>query len=169
MKKQYVTALALLLVLVVPPLLKAQDFYGINCGTESLFFTNSQGDVFIPDIPYPNGYGYGLININSRPFGIDRTTNGEEGMDSLYFYRREGDFSYVFQVTDGWYAIKLHFEEKTYHGEYFRNFSVSIEDNTVIENLDIFEVTGMDYCLPMRFLVECNENLINVEFTSDTS
>ncbi len=169
MKKQYVTALALLLVLVVPSLLKAQDFYGINCGTESLFFTNSQGDVFIPDIPYPNGYGYGLININSRPFGIDRTTNGEEGMDSLYFYRREGDFSYVFQVTDGWYAIKLHFEEKTYHGEYFRNFSVSIEDNTVIENLDIFEVTGMYYCLPMRFLVECNDNLINVDFTSDTS
>ncbi len=171
MKFKTLILLFILLILTARSPLLAQEFYGMNCGNYMLSYTNPQGEVFFPDQTYPNSLGFGYYDPwnQSEDLFSNRITPGDEGLDSLYYYRREGKFSYLFEVTNSDYAVNIYLKEETYHGKNFRAFSVLIEGDTVVHNLDIFEVTGKGYCMPLRFLTECNDNLLNIDFISDTS
>ncbi len=66
------------------------------------------------------------------------------------------------------HMLSTYIEEKTYHWKYFRSFSVAIEGDTVVQNIDIYSLVGRKYAVPLRFLAECNDDFINVDFISDT-
>ncbi len=144
------------------PDVQAQDFIGINCGTDFLYFTSPQGDLFYPDQPYTGGFGY-IGDITSMQ-GIDRPITNDEGMDSLYFFWREGDFSYLFDVPDGDYAVNIYLSEKQFHWKDFRTFSIVIEGDTVVQDLDVFALANLRQACPMRFLTQCDDGQIQIDF-----
>lgn len=146
--------------------LTAQPFFrGVNCGSQ-LPFTTLQGNVYAADRQYSPSVGYGFSgdpDSMSTPTA-NRYNGGVEDVDSLYYTRREGIFSYLFDVPADTYAVTLYFSEKTYQWYGFRQFSVLIEGNTFISDLDIFEHTGPSYGWPIRLMVVCTDGQINIDF-----
>ena len=145
----------------------SQTFYGINSGN-SFSYTSPCGDTYIGDRLYSLGNGYGYWGNMSASLGPVRGTYGAEDMDTLYYYRREGDFSYLFDVDNGYYGVSIHLIERSVHWKDFRVFTVDIEGETVLSHFDIYEIIGSDYAIPARFLVECTDGQINVELSTDT-
>lgn len=139
-------------------------FRGMNCGANGPF-TSPQGDIFVADREYNASNGYGYFGDPDSMFTplANRYNGGDEDLDSLYFSRREGVFSYLFDVPADTYAVTLYFSEKTYHWYGFRQFSVNIEGNTRVQDLDIYERTGASYGWPVRLLVECDDGQINID------
>ncbi len=155
--------LILLSILTITTMVSAQDFWGINCGGPYwMYFTNSQGDEFIPDQPYSNGIGY--VGSNMSIGGPRRPVSDNEGLDSLYFFWREGDFSYIFDVPTGLYAVNIYLREMIFHWNDFRVFSICIEGDTVETNIDIFATANYGSALPVRYLVQCEDQQINIDF-----
>jgi len=149
--------------------LPAQPFFrGINCGHPT-DYTNLQGDLFVADREFTISNGYGYIGTNSQVYGPDRVIFGDEDMDSLYFFMRQGNFSYRFDVPPDSYAVVLYFQEKYYHGKDFREFSILINGEVVQDDIDIYEAVGMQYALPLRFLVINQQQNITVSFQNELS
>ena len=140
-------------------------FQGVNCGSNS-DYTSPTGDLYVADRQYTYQNGFGYLEVSSETFGPNRDTYATEDMDTLYFFRREGDFSYQFDVPAGHYAVNLYFSEKLHHGTGFRSFSIFIEGAGVAQDIDIFELVGSNYAVPLRYLTECLDGQINVELTA---
>ena len=159
-----------LLVFCLPSFnLTAQpDFRGINCGHPT-DYTNLLGNRFVADRAYSATNGYGYVDIDSEIFGPDRVIFGDEDMDSLYFFQRQGDFTYRFDVPPGFYSVTLYFQEKYYHGIDFREFSILINGEIVQEDIDIYEAVGMQYAMPLRFLVDNHQQSISISFENELS
>ena len=168
MKNKIIPCAIVILASAVFSLLPAQLFYGVNCGS-SQDYTSPQGNLFVADQQYSIENVFGYFGFEMMTQGPDRTINSSEDMDTLYFFRREGEFAYLFDVDPGYYAVNLYMVEKRYHWKDFRVFTIRIEGNTLAENLDIFELVGSHYAVPLRFLVECNDGQINVDFLPDSS
>jgi spore coat protein CotH len=161
------SAIICFLLIFTAASVSAQEFYGINCGPDSLgnflYFTSPQGDIFQPDQPYSGGMGY--VSFGSGGFGPHRSVMNNEGQDSLYFFWRSGHFDYLFDVSQsGYYAVTVYLCEVDYHWKDFRTFSIVIEGDTVLSDLDVFEIANREQALPLRFLVECTDNQIQIEF-----
>ena len=153
---------ALLLISICQNSIAQQIFRGITCGSP-IPFTSSHGDTFMADIEYDPIYGYGYQGDNMTVPIPNRFIGGYENLDSLYYTRREGNFSYLFDIPDGTYGVTLYLLEKTYHSYDFRRFSVCIDGDTLVRDLDIFERTGRSYGWPIRQLVECTDGQLNVD------
>ena len=142
----------------------SQDiFRGINCGT-LLNFTSALRDTFSGDQEYTVISGMGYQGTNMETPAQDRFIGGAAGYDSLFHYRREGDFSYLFDVPNGTYAVTLFLSEKTYHWYDFRVMDVIVEGDTTAAGLDIFWETGRSYAWPVRVLTDCADGQINIDF-----
>lgn len=77
---------------------------------------------------------------NSTTDAIGGTT-----FDALYQSERYGAFSYEVPVTAaGRYTVELHFAEIYLNANGERSFSVQIENNTVLTNLDLYSQAGHD-------------------------
>ncbi|NQS98940.1 MAG: CotH kinase family protein [candidate division Zixibacteria bacterium] len=137
-------------------------FIGVNCGHPS-DYTSPQGDFFHADRNYSAASGFGYTSLDAVVIGPDRPIDGDQGMDSLYFYRREGEFTYHFDVPNGNYALNLFLCEKTFHWSGIRSIYACVEGDTVVDDLDIFEVADHEYALMLHFLVYCDDGQINVE------
>lgn len=140
------------------------DFYGINCGGPS--YTSPQGELFIPDTLYQAGLGIGYLGGDIPPQNAYKACGGSEGMTELFWNCREGEFSYLFDLPEAYYSVTLYISELVFHGKDFRSFSAVIEADTVIRDLDVFERVGRQYVLPQRFLAECSDGLLNIDFFS---
>ena len=138
-------------------------FIGINCGSDEQYLSPT-GDLFQTDEHYSSVIGFGHIGGFASSSTTFLLVGGTEGLTPLYQECREGTFDYLFDVDPGLYILTLYFNEITYHGKYFRSFSMFVEDTLLIEDFDIFEYVGREYALIKIFLIECNDGQINVEF-----
>ncbi len=166
MKNHIFVCAVLLLVIIAASGLKAQpQFVGVNCGFNGNYvYVAPNGDRYLPDTLYSPVNGYGYLGDNTASFGPRRVNFGTEGLDTLYFVWREGEFSYLFDVPPGYYAVHLHFCEGSFHWREFRVFSVLIENNYVIQNLDLFDRVNLNYAVTYRLLAECNDGQLNIDF-----
>ena len=141
-------------------------FYGINCWNQAPSFTTPQGNLFIPDQPYSAANGFGYQGGNSCNTNIHDLVGGTEGITPLYTGRRAwaNQFSYLFDLRAGFYAVTFYLCELVQHGEGFRVFSISIEGDTLVQDLDIFQIVGKEYALPQRFLVHCLDGQLDINF-----
>lgn len=160
-------SLIIILIAFLSSPLFSQTFRGLNSGSP-VSYTSPSGDTYIADRMYSMGNGYGYWGNLCASFGPERETYGSENMDTLYYYRRDGDFSYLFDVDNGYYGVSIHLIERAVHWKDFRVFTVDIEGETVLSHFDIYELIGSDYAIPSRFLVECTDGQINVDFSTDT-
>ncbi|WP_437738829.1 malectin domain-containing carbohydrate-binding protein [Sorangium sp. So ce1335] len=83
----------------------------------------------------------------------------------LYQTERYGSFSYEIPVTaSGNYTVQLHFAEIAHNSAGSRSFSVAVEGNTVISNLDIYAEVGHDVGHTETFAdIAVNDGSVTIE------
>lgn len=140
-------------------------FRGINVGCP-FSITDSLENVYVADREYTHTNGYGYTGTNMSVIFPDRLIGGAAGFDSLYFGRREGSFSYLFDLPGDTFLVTLHFAEKTYHWNGFRNIVINIEGETMVPELDLYQKTGRSYSWVVRLLTTCTDGQLNVDLTS---
>lgn len=84
---------------------------------------------------------------------------------ALYQTERYGTFSYEIPVTaNGRYTVQLHFAEIYQNAANARSFSVAIEGNTVIRDLDLFSEVGHDVGYTETFRdIQVNDRSVTIE------
>lgn len=86
---------------------------------------------------------------------------------SIYSTERFGsNFSYHFPVPNGTYSVQLLFEEIYFRAAGKRVFNVSLNDNLVLTNLDLFHTKGFASPYTPTFPVTVTNGQIHVHFTS---
>jgi hypothetical protein len=113
----------------------------VNCGGYEPY-TDKAGNLWLPDQYFEEGKAWGVIDGMT----IDRGDLGITGTDcpKIYETERYSLSAYKFIVPNGKYTVRLHFAE-TFDGiagEGQRVFSVSINDKTVLQDLDLYKETG---------------------------
>ncbi len=157
-------AIFFLLQLCVPyTTLSQPTFFGINCGGR-LPYANHLGYYFVADSAYSSSLGYGYVNGYEGAGPSGEPIGGGDGFFGVYKTFRYDLDSYLIDLPYGHYAVTLFLAELTHHWHDFRIFSVIIEDDTVVHNLDIFAEVGRAYGYPVRHLTECVDGQLNIDF-----
>jgi len=99
---------------------------------------------------------------------LDSPIEGTED-DPLYQTVRWGLSEYQFHLPNGSYQVKLQFSEVAYEENGRRVFDVKLQDQTVLENLDIFAKAGKNHALDFVFdKVQVDNGRLAVEFVAKT-
>ncbi|WP_221391313.1 malectin domain-containing carbohydrate-binding protein [Dyadobacter sp. NIV53] len=90
-------------------------------------------------------------------------------IDSLYqsYLSSAADLaetSYEIPLSNGNYAVRMHFIENYWTAEGLRIFSVTAENNKVLSNLDIFREVGYRTALVKDFNVTISDGVLNMKF-----
>jgi hypothetical protein len=131
----------------------------INAGGDSLTFN---GKHFNEDFYY------------SSPSQVSTYTKAIPEIYKSERYGNTNELNYDFPVSNGNYAVTLHFMESyfgsmTSGGVGSRVFDVSIEGAKVLDDFDIFNDVGADMPSIKQFNVAVNDGLLNIYFTSFTA
>ncbi|MEO9892735.1 malectin domain-containing carbohydrate-binding protein, partial [Aurantibacter sp.] len=130
----------------------------INAGGNEF---QKDGNIFSADTSYNTG------NTLNRP-----QTNLEAPYKS-FRYSRSQELSYEISLEDGEYTVLLHFAELWFGatgggngGEGLRVFDVTIEDNLVEDNLDVFAEVGAETLLTKTYTVNVTDGQLDIDFSS---
>jgi endoglucanase len=104
--------------------------------------TDNAGNVWLPDQYMEQDNDWGAVDGMT----IDRGDLGMTGTDApeIYETERYSMTAYKFKLPNGKYTVRLHFAE-TFEGIYGENervFSVSINNEQVLEDFDPYRVAG---------------------------
>ncbi|QBG46568.1 hypothetical protein EGM51_03835 [Verrucomicrobia bacterium S94] len=127
--------------------------YAINCAGPE--YTAADGTVYIADTYYSGG-----------STGTD-STSGFSGTEEDALYTNEryaADFSYNIPVADGDYTVTLHMAENWFEVTNGRVFSVDIEGENVISNLDLFAEAGRAVIHDQIFSTTVNDGSLDIDF-----
>ncbi|MGH9856522.1 MAG: malectin, partial [Acidobacteriota bacterium] len=133
--------------------------WGVIAGGES--YTDSGGTHWKADQPYSRG-SWGYVGGNTY-----RTTRpiANSNDDPVYQSERYGDFSYKFDVPNGFYNVALHFAEIHWKIPGKRIFDVLIEGSRVLDRYDICAAVGCSIALALTFLgVQVQDGQLNIDF-----
>jgi hypothetical protein len=109
---------------------------------------------------YTQDYGASTVNTwYSRTVSIAGTED-----DILYSSEHYGSFSYNLPVNNGAYLVTLKFAETYYTVAGGRVFDVSIEDDQVLDNLDLFATAGRNVAYDFTYLVSVADGMLNITF-----
>ena len=132
----------------------------IRVNTGGPQYTDSAGQVWAADFGYNTGY-------------VTTVTAAIAGTSDPQLYRADRwdsgaapEMAYTFNVPNGSYTVKLHFVEHWYGGQAVgrRIFDVSIENQLVLDNLDIFAQVGGYTLLVKTFQVTVTDGQMNINF-----
>ena len=134
----------------------------VNVGSTSQY-TDAAGVVWDADQPYaPGSWGY----TGGGPANTTKNILGSPD-DPLYQTVRQGIASYRFDVADGRYAVELCFVEHRDLQPGQRVFSVSLNGNPVITNLDLVKEYGASRAQARTFQVTANRRQgVTVQFSA---
>ncbi|HKG58028.1 MAG TPA: carboxypeptidase regulatory-like domain-containing protein [Candidatus Limnocylindrales bacterium] len=142
-------------VLVVPAYQQ-----GVNAGGAQ--YVNANGDVFAADRAYGAGaYGY----VGASATKVSTVPIGGTTEDRLYQDLRTAMTSYRFDLANGHYRVDLGFAELLLKKAGGRVFSVSIEGQQVLSNLDVYATVGKDTALDRSFEVDVTDGHLDITFT----
>lgn len=130
-------------------------FAGNSGGTQ---FKDSKGTTYLADSKYSGG-------------SVGKTTAAIAGTvdDSIYQTERYGNFSYSIPVANGNYNVTLKFAETYFAAAGKRVFSVKINGQTVISNLDIYAKAGKNKAYDVVIPASVTNGMLNVEFVSQVN
>ena len=134
---------------------------GINAGGGS--YVDGGGNLFGADRAWSTGgFGYvGASSTRSTKAAISGTTD-----DPLYQDLRQGMTGYRFAVPNGHYRVDLGFAELQAKRAGARVFTVTIEGQAVIANLDVFaKAGGQNAALPLTFEADVSDGQLDIGFT----
>lgn len=143
-------------VLVVPAFQQ-----GVNAGGAA--YVNGNGDGFAADRAYDGG-PFGFVGASSTR-STRRVIAGTPD-DPLYQDLRIGMTAYRFAVPEGRYRIDLGFAEIVARKAGARVFSVTVEGQPFLVNLDVFGEVGRDAALDRWLEVDVGDGVLDVGFTA---
>ncbi len=134
----------------------------VICGSSSSF-TDNQGNSWVPEQPFQEGsWGYLVGNVYETS---DPITNTDD--DYLYQTERwDSGLAYHFIVPEANYNIILHFAEIYHESSGMRQFSVEIEGETVLNELDIYSEAGHDVALVKPVNANVADGYLDIRFVS---
>jgi len=118
-------------------------------------FKDSTGTVYLADSKYTGG-------------SLGKTTSGISGTsdDSIYQTERYGNFAYNIPVANGNYNVTLKFAEIYFNAAGKRIFSVKINGQTVITDLDIYTKVGKNRAYDLVIPASVTNGTLKIEFVS---
>jgi spore coat protein CotH len=136
----------------------------LDCGSSAPYVTQD-GTTYLADHAWTAGEPYGYVGgyqdlptewWESNPVGAT-----EEPM--LYrTLRRDWKEYRVGGIPNGDYLVTLRFNEQIFHGPGFSVFDITIEGQTVLDDLDVWAQTGRYYALDARFAATLADGELNV-------
>jgi len=134
--------------------------YRINAGGGEV--TNSIG-TFAADNYFSPSPGFTYFNTGS----IAGTSNGAIYQTERSSDTNNGTFSYNFPVKSAQYKVILHFAELYWNSSGQRLFDVSLENNKVLDNYDVFQKSGGSMTATAEtFLVTVTDGTLNLLFSA---
>ncbi len=130
-----------------------QSSFAVNSGGTA--FTDATGKAYVADTAFTGG------SAAKTTTAISGTTD-----DVLYQSERWGNFSYSIPMANGTYAVTLKFAETYFSAAGQRIFSVTINGQTVISNLDIYAKVGKNVAYDVVIPVNVTTGAIKIGFTS---
>ncbi|MBP7792550.1 MAG: glycoside hydrolase family 9 protein [Candidatus Goldbacteria bacterium] len=129
----------------------------VNCGGSQY---NDGTNVWLADQAWTSG-GWGYVNGTA---GTTTDTINGTIHDVLYQSERyNAAIEYRFTVPNGQYQVSFKFVEMYFNTSGSRIFSVSIEGNSVINNLDVFSIVGHDTAYDSGpFIVTVTDGILNI-------
>jgi hypothetical protein len=132
----------------------------VNAGGPA--YTDRRGAIWQADKAYaPGSWGY----VGGSAYAIARPINGTDD-DPLYQTEHWGMTEYRFDAPNGIYQVDLHLAEIYWLGGGKRVFSVALENQTVINDLDLYSVVGRDMAYVRTFTVTVNDGALNIGFSA---
>ncbi|MEP4001485.1 MAG: malectin domain-containing carbohydrate-binding protein, partial [Ekhidna sp.] len=120
-------------------------------------------DLYIAETP-----GYLVETQPTETSNTPYTVAG--GHTELYHPRRFGtEFSYNFPIANGNYTVAIHSLENFFDTAGARIFDISIEGNTVVDDLDLFDTYGQGVLALLSFDVEVLDGELNIDFLASTN
>jgi hypothetical protein len=103
--------------------------------------------------------------VNGSVFEVFEPIVGTED-DALYQSERWGadGFQYQFPVDNGTYQVTLYFAELYFETSGMRRFDVTVENQTVITDLDIFVEAGAFTAAARTFNASVADGVLNIRF-----
>ena len=141
-----------------------------NHTIQAIFFSSSNGNVFAtnsggPQYTDSTGYTYLADTMfNGGSIGATTATISGTADGALFQTERWGDFSYNIPVTNGNYSVTLKFAELYLTAPGQRVFSVAINGQTVISNLDLYATVGKNAAYDVVIPVSVTSGSINIHF-----
>jgi hypothetical protein len=127
--------------------------FAVNSGGAA--FTDATGAGYAADTAFTGG------NVAKTTAAIAGTTD-----DALYQSERYGNFTYNIPVANGNYQLTLKFAEIAFSAVGKRVFSVAVNGQTVISNLDIFAKVGKNVAYDVVIPVSVTTGAIKISATS---
>ena len=161
-----VGTLALLALLVTigvsPPQAQAAFAQRVRAGsTQSL--VDSSGNVWAADRRYSaGGFGY----TDGDPYTTTSTIAGTTDSALYQTNRHAGAFSYLFDVPNGAYQVRLRFAE-IYPASFAtgrRVFNVAIEGTPVLQNFDAYALVGGNAAINRVFTTNVADGVLAIDF-----
>jgi hypothetical protein len=111
-------------------------------------------------------FGYNTGNITTVTAAIAGTSDPQLYRSDRWDSGTAPEMAYTFNVPNGSYTVKLHFVEHWSGGQAVgrRVFDVSIENQLVLDNLDIFAQVGGYTLLVKTFQVTVADGQLNINF-----
>ena len=129
---------------------KSFQSISVNVGSNAQYLDPS-GNIWIEDRPYNKG-GFGFVSGNRQNFARTKVITNTHDVP-LYYTSRDSLDAYRFDVKDGQYEVTLYFVENKNIDAGERIFDVSINDKTVIKNLDLAAEYGYAHAAKRSFVV----------------
>ena len=127
----------------------------INCGGP--LYIDNAGQTWLAD-------KRDFVGGNKKTYSAVITGTSDQ---KLYQSERYGaTVTYQIPVANGNYEVTLDFAENFYNAAGKRIFDVAIEGQTVLQNLDIWALTGKNSALQRTFAVSVNDGMLNIVGTA---
>lgn len=134
----------------------------LNAGSDEPY-TDSNGNGYYPDQEWTPQTQAGYIGGHSVSAAF---TVGGTPDSTLYEKQRRGWQEYRFSsIPNGDYLVTLHFGQIAVlddRGPLFAILNVAIEDQTVLDDMNVFAEVGGNYALKRRFAVTVTDGELNV-------
>lgn len=130
----------------------------INCGGDSVLdFSSDQNWSYQTEYGYMDGDESAFVG---QPFG------GTDE-DEVYQTEKYGMVTYRTRVPNGLYKVKLMFAENYFTSSGNRIFDVSIEQNKVLSNLDIYSIVGKNNAYEVEFDgINIQDGILDIYFAA---
>lgn len=137
----------------------------MNCGGPRVV---AGGVPFLADQPYASGLGAGYVGANSEECSSGSAlTIGWYGADFSDINRsaRSGFDAYRFDLNPGSYWVRLHMAEVCLmdQGPGSRSFTLSLEGQPRVVDLDPTELVGWNYALEPTYQVDVQDGVLDIE------
>ncbi len=134
----------------------------INVGGEE--YKDKEGNIWYADKAYVKG-SWGCLNLAQTDILNTSDLVSDTSDSGLFQAIRMGEqLVYRFDLSNGWYQIRLLFAEIYWETDSAEQQDVYVQNKRVLKNFNIYDEVGHDRALEKRFKIEVTQRYLKLEF-----